>query len=183
MAYYRQGGSDTNYSGLFTAGGDSLKTQVNSAGELVWAPHNLVTYSEDLSNASSWDTNEATATAGAVSTITDTVANDFHAVRANFKLWTNETGQFEVEVKAGTLDWCAIGIWFSVSSLAFDYVYVNLSTGAKGASAGTGASATVTDKGDGWYLVSISEQFTIGANRTPSTWAARTTIATMAPHG
>jgi len=35
---YKKNAANTNYSGLFTAAGASLKTMVNSAGELVWAP-------------------------------------------------------------------------------------------------------------------------------------------------
>jgi len=61
---YKKDAANTNYSGLFTAGGDSLKTQVNSAGELVWAPHNLVTYSEQFDNAA-WGKTNVTITADA----------------------------------------------------------------------------------------------------------------------
>jgi len=47
---YKKNAANTNFSGLFTTNTttSSLKTMVNSAGKLVWAPHNLLPRSEDI---------------------------------------------------------------------------------------------------------------------------------------
>jgi hypothetical protein len=45
--YYRKASSETTFDGLFTHSVSGLLTMFDSSGTLVWAPHNIETYSDD----------------------------------------------------------------------------------------------------------------------------------------
>src|SRR5210317_456594 len=50
--YYRSNGSTTTFSNLITHSRNGNATMVDSDGLIKWAPHNLLTYSNDLSGSS-----------------------------------------------------------------------------------------------------------------------------------
>jgi hypothetical protein len=83
--FYRSGGSTVGYSDIYTtdttAGG--LSVQNNSSGNLVWGPHNVFAYSNDIDNALSWASADSSATASG-STVTSTSGTGGHSwERAN----------------------------------------------------------------------------------------------------
>jgi hypothetical protein len=61
--FYRTGGSTTTFDAAMTHTRSGNATMVDSDGVLKWAPHNLLTYSEDFSNAA-WSKNSTVESVG-----------------------------------------------------------------------------------------------------------------------
>jgi len=148
---YKKNAANTNYSGLFTAGGDSLKTQVNSAGELVWAPHNLAL------NSATPATQGITVVSGADYTV--------ECTGVSIALSGAGTGT----VTEGS----PVTITASTTTLTLT---VTGSTGTMWAYRSAPTSAA-------WQTTRIAGIATSPPPPAPSTWPARTTTATTAPHG
>jgi len=127
-------------------------TQSTSASRPVLSARvNQLTYSEDFSNTAWVKGAGATATVSVLSTLAGTGNH-----------WTfrngvaNGTQTFSVEAKAGTVSWMAMGQ--GNTGAAFN-TFFNLSTGSLGTVA-SGQTASILNVGDGWYLCTITLNFT-----------------------
>ena len=159
--YYRTGGSLTTFSSAITPTGASNKTMVDSDGKLKWAPHNLLTYSEQFDNAF-WTKSGVTVSANvAVSPngasnadklIPSTVNTDHYT----FQAVTPATGTNTVSVyaKAAGYSWVILFCNSSANAAA----WFNLSNGTVGVVSGTAATkvANIEDMGSGWFRVSLT---------------------------
>ena len=124
-----------------------------------WRPHNLLTYSEDFSNAA-WIKSAATVTANAAvapdgATTADklvaTAASGGHFVYDNIS--GSYRGTFSVFAKAEEYTNLRM---IEVGSFKY-YASFDLETGVVSASGGSKfISASATDVGDGWFLCSIT---------------------------
>jgi hypothetical protein len=117
-----------------------------------WAPHNLLTYSEDFSN-SAWTKDNVTVLD---STITDSITvSGLHAIRQSTALSGNAfDGQqitVEAELKAGTKRWAWL---MHLRNTAFQ-AFFDLENGVVG-TASSGCSASMTATTDGKYICRLS---------------------------
>jgi hypothetical protein len=119
---------------------------------------NLITYSQDFSNAA-WTKLNSTIS-GTLFTAPDgtTTANKLqvnttngqHAIYRFYSSSTNITFTESVYLKAGEITWVLF------SDLQANAFYINLSTGALGSNIGSPVNPTVTSVGSGWYRVSFT---------------------------
>lgn len=124
---------------------------------------NLLTYSEQFDNATGWPTktnltvsaNAVTAPNGAqeADTITDDTTNGTHRIFRGSVTLTAAAHTLSIYAKAGTATWFQI--------LAFDgtttfYANFDLSAGALGTVAGSGATGSIQSVGNGWYRCSLT---------------------------
>jgi hypothetical protein len=162
----------------------SNATVTRADGTIGYAPHNLLTHSEQFDNAA-W-TKLVSGTAGS-SIISNQIVSPNGTMSAD-KIYPNATGVAQTAqainglvaastvtascfFKAGEIGFGYIQINGTVGgSLVASFVAINLSTGDVGtitALAGggiTSASASVTNEGNGWYRLTLSGG--IGANNT-----------------
>lgn len=116
---------------------------------------NMVTYSQDLTNAI-WT--KSNTTIGAYTdtvdwlptfTLTDDATNASHSVRYNLAHSINRMYCVSAYVKAGTASACQI----AVASVSTEYANFDLSNGT--ITAGNTSQATMVSKGNGWYRISL----------------------------
>jgi hypothetical protein len=129
--------------------------------------NNLV-YSEQFDNAL-WNKTDTTITANSIiapsGALTAELATEGSAGSSNvaqaITIVANSTNTFSVFLKRGNTDWIRFVIWDSANNANRISAWVNLSTGALGASVvnagtSTGGVATTTNYGNGWYRVTLS---------------------------
>ena len=140
-------------------------TLTDSNGRVAWAPHNLLTNSEDF-EAAAWAPANATITANSAvapngTTTADTLTTSGAALLQRVLQNASQTGQvtFSVYAKAGTAQFLQI----LNGSDANCFANFNLSTGVVG-TAGTGASSTISDAGSGWYRCTITYTLATSSN-------------------
>ena len=144
-------------------------TRVNSAGLVELVPYNLLGYSEQLDNATSWgfgdvvlSSNQTIAPNGTTTAdkVTINTVNNEHVVY-NATNYVNEVGQWTTSVylKKGNSDYVQLSN-NGTTAANFAYIVVNLNNGVVTQSAGSGSytlnSYAVTSVGDGWYRCSIT---------------------------
>lgn len=148
-----------NFSNLITFSRGSNATVTDASGRLTYAPHNLVTNSQDF-EASAWTKTAASITANSAvapdgTTTADTITEDTTAASAHriFQTPANPIGPViaSVYVKAGTRSWFYIRLTDSASVVR--YAYFNVSTGVLG-TVDAGITASITPAGNGWYRCS-----------------------------
>jgi hypothetical protein len=155
-------------------------TLVDSTGRITYAPNNLLTYSEDFSNAA-WTKTAATITADATTApdgttsadkLVENTATTTHFLTSPSLLFAANTRYVvSIYVKAAERSWVALQYDsgpFGTSPTA----YFNVGAGVLG-SAFNGAIATMVGVGDGWYRCSIAATTT-----TSTTGNARLYLAT-----
>ena len=162
--YYRSNGSQTTFSDLITHSRTSNATMVDSDGLIKWGPHNLLTYSEDFTQ---WtdvrltvDANEAVAPDGTLSAdkITEDGSNNTHAV---YQKTSQAAGLYTASVfaKAGERDFICIRISTDNDTKRYGVTF-DLSDGTFGSDSSSGSptqtSYSISDAGNGWYLISVS---------------------------
>lgn len=143
-------------------------TRVNSAGLVELVPYNLLTYSEDFSNAAwsktalSVSTNSTTAPNGlnTADTLTNTSGSAI-VLQASTAVNTSAVVTFSTYFKKTNNDWVAVNIARNGATTYGElYVWFNLSTGAVGSNLPDGAAVLVdTDienVGNGWYRCSVT---------------------------
>lgn len=129
---------------------------------------NLILYSEQFDNAL-WNKTDTTITANSIiapsNALTAELATEGSAGSSNvaqaITIVANSTNTFSVFLKRGNTDWVRFVIWDSVNNANRISAWVNLSTGALGATVvnggtSTGGVATTTNYGNGWYRVTLS---------------------------
>ena len=144
-------------------------TLTNSAGLVAYAPHNLLTYSEQFDNAA-WSKSGATVAANAVTapdgTLTaDAVVEDtsssthrvFQSPSVQALLYTHSC-----YVKKAGRDW----FYFDSTDINLNrrQVYFNLATGVVGTIGAGWTNVSITPVGGGWYRCSASLSMASGVN-------------------
>lgn len=149
----------------FTRTGDTA-TRVNSAGLIEKVRTNLALYSEDLTNAA-WTKNRSTITANALVNpvngattadyIVETATTGTHEAVQTFIISSGISYTISVYAKADTRTKIALVLAGSgFTSGGNGQAIFNLSTGAV-VSAINGATARISDAGNGWYRCSITK--------------------------
>jgi len=137
--------------------------------------YNLLTYSEQFDNAA-WTKTNATVTPNATVAPDGTNSADalieasdtsqLHSTNASTIPLTGAYS-FSIYAKANGRNWLVLN--FAVVSGAFSSsdarAWFDLNTGTLGTVAGTGASATISSEGNGWYRCTISTNYPVLANR------------------
>jgi len=149
----------------FTRTGDTA-TRVNSAGLIEKVRTNVALYSEDLSNAA-WPKNRSTITANALANpvngattadyIVEDTASGTHEVIQLFTVSSGVSYTVSAYAKADTRTKVALVLAGSAfASGGNGQAIFNLATGAV-ISAINGATARISDAGNGWYRCSITK--------------------------
>ena len=144
----------------------SNATVTNSAGLIQYAPHNLLTYSEQFDNAA-WTKAETTITANSVVSPNGTTTSDVliasttsaeHTTDQSFTAVAGNTYTVSAYVKANGLT--QIGLRFTIGSLwtggVTPNVRFNLNDGTSVINSGTPSAYNITAEANGWYRVSMS---------------------------
>jgi len=135
---YRTGGNASTFAGMIDYTGASNKTMVDSDGVLKWAPHNLLTYSDDFDGLN-WAAVNIT-----VSDDVITATGDGHIQQP---ISTSHETTFKFSAQALTSNW--VRVFNGVTSAWFD-----VSSGAVGTD-GFGGSQIVIGS-DGFYTCSVT---------------------------
>ena len=117
-----------------------------------WAPHNLLTYSEDLTQ---WTENGATASA---TVLTSNSGINAHARYTTFDYTANQKQTFSGRIEAGTHSYVNVNIYANTSkwiAVVFDLTTGTVSETATGVTSGTIDSSEISDNGDGSYTYKI----------------------------
>jgi hypothetical protein len=160
--YFRTGGVEDDFS-MFTFARSDNATMFDSTGTLVWAPHNLLTYSEDFSNAiwvsteTSVSSNATTAPDGTLTAdkLVESSATATHIIRGPTTFPDNISTIFAMCVKdAGDGRYIVLGNGNRSGQEA--YATFNPVNGAlENSGGGDFVSAGSTPLGNGWYLCFI----------------------------
>ena len=175
--YFKLGGTYSTFADAFTGNSPKLtystaagsnSTMVNSAGNIVWAPHNLLDYSEDFSNAA-WGkfgggviVADAATSPDGTSNASQFYGSDGAHVIEDINATAGTTYTYSVFVKTnGTADLTvAINYRAGGSSINYFGVDIDAATGAVSAPALglQSTSSNVQDVGNGWFRLSISHE-------------------------
>jgi hypothetical protein len=156
------------FSDIVTFSRASNATRIGPTGRVEYAPHNLLTYSEQFDNAA-WITARASVVANAVAapngTVTadklveDTTASNNHRIRQDIST-SAIPYTFTVFCKAAERGYVALYNLTTLSGQVFDLI-----TGTVGVVVGTApTSALITSVGNGWYRCSITVTATAATN-------------------
>jgi len=140
----------------------SNATLVDSTGKITYAPANLLPWSEDFSNAV-WGKSATTVTANTTvapdgtstaDTVTETVANNFHAVSAGFTFVAGVSYTISIFAKQGS-GTRVLQLYPSFAQGGNSGSAFNLVNGTVVTTAGTGSGVgAITNAGNGWYRCS-----------------------------
>lgn len=154
------------FSDIITFSRSSNATRTGPDGTVQYAPHNLLTYSEDLSNVI-WAKTQASATVNAIAAPNGTVTADLlventasaqHEVRYSYTFTAATVYTLSVYAKASGRNLLVYLDGYS-GGANFD-----LSAGTVGANVGTApSSAFITAVGNGWYRCSITVTWGTGS--------------------
>jgi len=156
--YYRANGGATTFSDLITHSRAGQATMTDSDGLIKWAPHNLVTYSEQFESvnwvkaASSADDNQGVAPDG--TSTAALVAPNVGTVNAYITQASVGTDGLPFTMALWVKSDGATWVRLTNKSAAANKAYFNLSTGTIGTV--VGGSASIADAGDGWYLIKFN---------------------------
>ena len=149
---------------LITFSRGSLATVTDSNGLIKWAPHNLLTYSEQFDNAA-WITAGATVSVNVIvspdgTTSAEKLVEDSataeHKVRRSITVAAGTHTQ-TVYAKAGERNYL---VFREDLDGSFVNTFFNLLTGAV-VSTGAGRTSSITDAGNGWYRCSVTADATV----------------------
>jgi hypothetical protein len=162
---YKEG---TLYSVIPTTGAGDMSvvrattaTRVNSAGLVELVPYNLLTWSEDFSNAD-WTKSNVTISANALTAPNGTLtadklvedsSNGLHYINIPASTTPSGTNTLSVYAKANGRDWVWLYLFDSVAGSLF--AYFNVANGTLG-TIQSGLTANIESVGNGWYRCSIT---------------------------
>jgi hypothetical protein len=162
-------------------------TLVDSTGKVTYAPNNVLLRSEEFNNAA-WVVADASITADNVTapngtltadTLTETATTAIHNISQTLASVAAVAHTFSVYLKKGggatAPDW--MQLTFGGASTA--YVNFNLSSGVVGVT--SGASATISSVGSGWFRCSVTVTPTAGAMSVQIVFTNNTDSATRRP--
>jgi hypothetical protein len=161
--FYRTSGTTSTFSDSITHARSGNAVMVDESGLLKWAPHNLLTYSEQFDNAA-WVKSNVTVTASAATAPDGTATADkvVNTGASGGKLLyqtasTAAGGVVAVYAKAAELS------RLRINELASNAFSANFNLSAETATLTSGAngiSAAIEDIGSGWYRCSLSHNAT-----------------------
>ena len=152
----------TPFANLITFSRGSNATVVGPNGLVQWAPHNLLTFSEQFDNAA-WTKTASTVTANTAvapdgtttaDTLAETAATSGHVVSGSATV-TTATHVFSVYLKKGPGATAPNWVQLYTGGVSAQYANFNLGTGTVG-SVAAGSTATITNVGNGWYRCTLS---------------------------
>lgn len=148
--------ASTTAENLLTHTRSGNAVQVADDGTMQWAGHNLLTYSEDFSNA--WLTSSASVTTDQTIAPNGTTTADLVEATAS---GTGSIGIYQTaSAKAGI--GYTLSVWVKANTVdkgylqytgAAEFLFFDLSTQSVSTSGSVFTSGSVTDFGSGWYLV------------------------------
>jgi hypothetical protein len=139
-------------------------TVTNSAGVITYAPHNLLTYSEQFDNAA-WVKARVAISANTIlapnGTLTADIITEDLAVSDSHQISRNITTEavsytYSIYFKANTRNWAAL--WMGGAGAYFD-----LNTGSVG-TVSSGVTASISNAGNGWYRCSTTRTMSAASN-------------------
>jgi len=136
-------------------------TLTDSTGTLAYAPHNLLTFSEQFDNAA-WTKTRSSITANTIAAPDGTLTADklvedtsagTHLVSVSSVMVAATRYTYSVSIKAAERQWVAIS-----PGSTWGYAWFNAATGAIGTSVdgGSNIQINVTPQGDGWFRCAIT---------------------------
>lgn len=156
--YYQTDSTATTFDSALTATRAGNATMVDSDGKIKWAPHNLLTYSEQFDNAA-WSREDVTVVSNATvapdgastaEKIVENTATTIHRIRQTYTPPSEAVHSFSFYAKAAERTTIRCQIYSSSPLASAD---VNLSDGTL---SGVIGSADISNVGNGWYRVTIS---------------------------
>jgi hypothetical protein len=153
----------TNGNGDFSVTRATTATRVNAAGLVELVPYNLVTYSEQFDNAA-WTKNAASVTANSAispsgiqnaDTFTADGTLNFHIVSQSGSATSGVTYTHSIYAKKGTNNFIQLVGTGGIYTTATIFANFDLNLGVVG-SVGVGATATITDVGNGWFRCTMT---------------------------
>lgn len=165
-----------NVSAQLLPGNHAKATNDGAARPILRSRYNLLTYSEQLDNAA-WAKTNATITANATTAPDGTTTADklveasdsavLHSTNIFSAILLSGQYTFSVYAKASERNWLLLN--FAVSngtySVSDSRAWFDLSNGTVGTVGGTGATASITAAGNGWYRCVLSSGSYASANR------------------
>jgi len=143
--------------GDFTFSRSTAATRVNASGNIEKETQNLLLQSNQFDTSANWVNTSSSETSGHTGYDGSSDAWLLTKSGAGGRLHQNITASgvltYSVYMKAGASTW---GLIEMNGSGADKYVYVNLSTGAKGAVGGGNITEKIEDVGNGWYRISVT---------------------------
>ena len=148
---YSVEGTPSTLSSYVTHSRSGNATMTDSDGLIKWAPHNLLTYSEDFDNAAWIKTN--TSLSGGTVTVSSTLGNH----RVDFPTFST-TGRITAFLRVAANGYSHVGLREQTSSGAEAVFYLSGSGSVPYSTAGTGnnLSTSISNDGDGYYTISLS---------------------------
>lgn len=153
-------GTTVNLDPRITFSRGSNATYFDSTGTLQYAPHNLLTYSEQFDNAA-WTKSNASVTSNSIAApdgtftadkIVENATTNTHFAQQGF---TTTALRFTASFYAKAAERSFTRAVLS-DGTSFFTAYFNLAAGTVGTVTGTGTEATITPEGNGWYRCSVS---------------------------
>ena len=148
-------------------------TLVDSTGKIVYAPANLLTYSQEI-GGTNWLSDDVTVALNSIaapngtltaSTITDTVTNSDHRIISggtNPSFTASVSYTLSVYVKNNTRNFVQLAFGTAAFG-ATAYANFDVTTGVVG-TVGSGTTASITAVGSGWYRCAITAPATATAS-------------------
>lgn len=158
-SYNRLTGYNATPNGLLTYTSPSPKMVYGDDGVLGYAPHNFITYSEQLDNAA-WTKSGVTVSANAIaasdgSSTSDRLVEDsgtsVHAVLSASHVFIGMPYRTSVEVKAAGRNFAIVTMRATEHGVS-----INLTTGATSVAVGSPTEISATDKGNGWWKLEFT---------------------------
>jgi hypothetical protein len=147
------------FSDIVTFSRSSNATRIGPTGLVEYAPHNLLTYSEQLDNAA-WSKEDLTVTANAATAPDGTVTADLivpNTSSADHSMYEYKAGSgsqtFSVYAKVGGYNYLFVGY---NNTAASDGVFFDLSAGTVSQNT-SGLVASISNAGNGWYRCSVTK--------------------------
>jgi hypothetical protein len=153
----------TNGNGDFSVTRATTATRVNAAGLVELVPYNLLTYSEQFDNAA-WTKSAASVTANSAispsglnnaDTLTADGTFSIHLIAQSGSAINGVTYTHSIYAKKGTNNFIQLagtGVIYTANNVFANF---DLENGVVG-SVGAGATATITDVGNGWYRCTMT---------------------------
>ena len=163
--YYLANGGSKTLANAVTHSMSSNSTMVDSDGYIKWAPHNLLTYSEQFDNAA-WTKTNTAITANAVASpdgtqtadlIKETINNAEHFILQSASVTAGVSITGFAFAKAQNRNFFRLAYGSAAGNpFAERVAWFDLSDGSLGTQPTGDSSSSITSLGDGWYLCSLT---------------------------
>ncbi len=169
-SFNRKTGYQASPNGLLTYTSPSPKMVYGTDGVLRYARHNLLTYSEDFSNAA-WTKQNVTLSAGSplggvgsATLVVPTAVSGEHYLNNAVTCVSGRFYTFSRYVKAAGYNYVSMTIGASRAWATFDLTDGTVSATSSNGTDFSSQSATIQDVGNGWYKISVTALCLIGTS-------------------